>query len=258
VKLPNKNALITGGSSGIGQAIAVAFASEGANVIFSFHENHEGALETLDLIGSNGIKKAAVHANLANTDSLHNLVGEALNYLETIDILVNNAGIVARYPNFLDITLEALEEINLVNLSAPFVLTQQVAGHMKENNIKGSIINISSVSAEITSPGLAHYECSKAALNALTRGAASDLARFNIRVNAIAPGLVATNINKAQRENDPSAWQARSSKIPLGRVGKPNDIAGMAVFLGSDEAEWMTGTIIPFDGGLSVISPFRK
>ena len=114
------------------------------------------------------------------------------------------------------------------------------------------------MSAEITTQRLMHYECSKAALNSLTRSAASELASYGIRVNAIAPGLVETNINDAQRKNDPDAWIQRSSKIPLSRAGLPDDIASLAVFLVSKKASWITGSITAVDGGIGVASPFAK
>lgn len=255
-KLRNKSVLITGASSGIGQAIAIAYAAEGANVAFSYHSNVEGMKNTLDEIKNIGNVGFAFSASMADNCSIYKLVEDVIGCLGSIDILVNNAGMVTRFKDFLDISIKSLDEIQAVNLRAPFILTQEVAKCMKERDRGGCIINISSMSADIVSPGLTHYECSKAALHALTRGAAGDLAKYNIRVNAIAPGLVATNINHAQRENDLDAWIQRSSKIPLGRTGMPKDIASLAVFLASEEASWMTGSIIPFDGGIGIASPF--
>ncbi|MBA3537892.1 MAG: glucose 1-dehydrogenase [Tatlockia sp.] len=258
MQLANKNALITGGSNGIGQAIAIAFAREGANVIFTYNQNKEEAQNTLDQMSTNCTLKKAIQANFKDEKSIPILLKEVEINFDKIDILVNNAGIISRFANFLDISLEALDDLTKVNLRAPFALMQQVAGTMKMKGNQGSIINISSVSATITSPGLAHYEASKAALNAITRGAANDLASYKIRVNTIAPGLVVTNMNKMQREQNPELWELRKSKIPLKCVGKPSDIANMAVFLASDAANWITGAIIPVDGGFSVSSLFDK
>ena len=256
--LANKNVLITGGSSGIGQAIAIAFARAGANVVFTYNQNKAGATRTIDSIENNCNKKCSIKANLSNVSSIHELIDETEAFLGSIDILVNNVGVVRRSPSFLETPLDYLDDVMNVNLKVPFALIQIVAQRMKKTGNKGNIINISSLSAEVVSPGLAHYECSKAALNALTRAAASELAAFNIRVNAIAPGLVATNMNKDQWEKNTEAWTVRSSKIPLGRAGLPQDIANMALFLASDQAEWITGTIIAADGGLTVRSPFAK
>lgn len=256
--LENKNAFITGGSSGIGQAITIAFARAGANVAFTYNQNNAGAASTLNILKGNPTKASAIQANLIDISIIPELINKVEANLGSIDILVNNAGAVIRSPHFLDTPLEALDEVISLNLKVPFFLMQTVANRMKNRKTKGNILNISSVSAEIVSPGLAHYECSKAALNALTRAAASELAAFNIRVNAIAPGLVATNMNQEQREHNPDAWNLRKNKIPLGRAGEPNDIASMALFLASEQAEWITGNIITIDGGLSVSSPFQR
>jgi 3-oxoacyl-[acyl-carrier protein] reductase len=126
---------------------------------------------------------------------------------------------------------------------------------MRQQDRGGSIINISSISAKIISPGLTHYECSKAALNMLTKASASALAKYKIRVNAIAPGLIETNINQTQREANPQAWNKRTAKIPLNRAGKPEDITPMAIMLASKKSSWITGSIITIDGGSDVYVP---
>jgi glucose 1-dehydrogenase len=257
-KLSNKNILITGGSSGIGQAIAIACAKEGAHIAFSYHSNSAGAQQTVTKIKEMGSKVVALSVDMNNESSVYQLIEDAIQHLAHIDILVNNAGMLTRHKTFFDISLDCFDQIQAVNVRAPFILIQKIARHMQAKGILGSILNISSVSVEITTPGLMHYECSKAALNALTRSAASELAAYGIRVNAIAPGLVETNINAAQRKNDPDAWIQRSEKIPLGRAGLPDDIAGLSVFLVSDAASWITGSIMTVDGGIGVMSPFAK
>jgi len=257
-RLANKKVLITGASSGIGQAIAKAYASEGADIVFTYRGNTAGAEQTAAELIAYGSRVTALQLDLHDTNAVDNLTQQALEHMGRIDILVNNAGMVNRHKDFLDIPLSSLIETHLINVVAPFILMQNVAKTMQKNNMGGSIINISSISAEIIFPGLTQYEASKAALNALTRGAASDLASHNIRVNAIAPGLVATNINKNQRETNPELWAKRISPIPLGRVGKPEEIAALAVLLGSDEGEWITGSVFTIDGGLSVRSPYPR
>lgn len=255
-KLTNKRVLITGGSSGIGQEIALAFAKKGAIVAFSYHKNSTGAQATVTQIESTGDKVFAIEADMADEKSLDHLFQEALNKLGGLDILVNNAGTLTRHPNFLEIPLTAFEHVHAVNIRAPFILTQLAGQQMRKQNTGGSIINISSRSSTIITPGLAHYEASKAALDALTRSTASELAPYNIRVNAVAPGLVATEMNRQQREKDLSAWERRSSQIPLGRSGTPQDVAAIVLALASDKATWTTGAIIPVDGGIGVVSPF--
>ena len=253
--LANKKLFITGASSGIGQGIALAYARAGADVIFSYQKNRPGADETLKLIQAQGVRAMAIVANLEEVSEVYALAAQVIETFD-VDILINNAGTLSRHQAFTDIPLASFEKIQAVNLRAPFILTQEMAKHMRTKGIEGSIINISSGSARIVSPGLTHYECSKAALEALTRGAANSLAPYRIRVNAIAPGLVATDINRAQREQDPASWAYRTSKIPLGRFGTPEDIAQAAIFLGSDASRWITGAILDVDGGLGVLSPF--
>jgi glucose 1-dehydrogenase len=257
-RLANKRVLITGGSSGIGQAIAIAYANEGAKVVFNYHHNYEGAQKTLNEIAKKGLEAHAVYANLNEINDAYQLLEKAILQLQGIDILINNAGTLTRHTNFMDISLENFEKIQAVNIRAPFILLQETARQLQKQNSGGCIINVSSISAKIATSGLAHYECSKAALNALTRAAAQDLSQYNIRVNAIEPGLIGTNINKLQREQDPSLWKKRNELIPLGKSGNPEDIANVAIFLASKDAEWITGSTITVDGGISVLNPFTN
>ena len=247
-----KTVLITGVSSGIGQAIAIAFAKEGANLAITYQKNREGAEQTQKAIQHLGRQCKIIQANLSSDSELFQLVPEALTFLGGIDILVNNAGMLTRHTDFLDISIEAFDLIQAVNYRAPFILTQAVARIMKERSHAGSIINICSLSSTLIVSGFAHYEASKAALAMLTKSSASDLAKYNIRVNAISPGLVETNINSRQRETMPDIWEKRCSKIPLQRTGKPGDVVPVALLLASSESAWMTGTIIGVDGGMAV------
>lgn len=249
-ELTDKKILITGGSSGIGQAIAIACAKEGAQVLVTYTQNQDGISETLAEIKQYNPKSDSVKCNLAETDDISLIAEAVLTKMRGLDILVNNAGTLSRHHSFLDINVADFDLVHAINLRAPFLLTQMAANIMIQQKQGGSIINISSASAKVISPGLVHYECSKAALNALTRGAAAELAKYNIRVNAIEPGLVKTNINRNQWENNSEIWQQRCKKIPLGRSGKPLDIANMAVFLMSEQASWITGALIPVDGGV--------
>jgi NAD(P)-dependent dehydrogenase (short-subunit alcohol dehydrogenase family) len=256
-KLEGLRALITGGSSGIGQAIALAFAVEGADIAFTYLKNEGRAKQTAEKIENLGNKAFAIQANLADINDIQHAAQETVERLGGIDILVNNAGVITRHHDLFSIASTDLDYVYVVNLKAPFILTQKLAKQMQDQGVGGSIINISSMSAAIVAPGITHYECSKAALNALTRGTASSLAKYNIRVNAILPGLVETDINKEQREKSPELWKKRCEPIPLGRVGQPADIINLAILLASPKmSSWITGTIIPVDGGLSVTSPF--
>ena len=251
-ELCEKKAMVTGGSSGIGRAIAIAYAQEGADVVFSYYKHQKEANELVSFIKSLGRKVKAIHVDMNNFNHLNQFVEEGVNYLSGIDIFVNNAGMLTRHAGFLNIPLDAFDLIQTVNVRAPFFLTQRIAQCMQRGAKGGSIINISSMSAFIISAGLTHYECSKAALNMLTKAAAHALAKDNIRVNAIAPGLVATNMNRHQREYESEIWDKREARIPLQRVGKPEDIAYVAVMLASPRSAWITGNVIPVDGGLGL------
>lgn len=257
MKLAGKKALITGASSGLGQAIAIAFAKEGADIVFSYQSNEKGATATQQQIQSLNRKCLAVKAALQDVTQLQALMSEAENFLSEINILVNNAGMLTRHPNFLDISVDNFDLIQAVNVRAPFLLSQWAAKQMIKQGRVGSIIHISSASAEVTSAGLAHYECSKAAINRLTKTMASELAPYQIRVNAIAPGLFATNINSHQHQSNPEIWQERCARIPMKKAGQPDQISALAVLLASDDGDLMTGDIITIDGGISINSFLR-
>ncbi|MGH2561044.1 MAG: SDR family NAD(P)-dependent oxidoreductase, partial [Thermomicrobiales bacterium] len=171
--------------------------------------------------------------------------------LGRIDVLVNGAGMLTRSP-VLDLPVEDFDRVLAVGLKGPFLLSQAVARQMVARKEGGCIINITSISAERAFPQLVHYQCAKAALAMLTKGMALELAPHGIRVNAIAPGLTATDMNRAHWHDQPEIWQQRAARIPLGRAGTPTDHAGAAVFLASAAADWITGTTIMIDGGQTV------
>ena len=257
MKLKGKKAVITGASSGLGQAIAVAFAKEGADIVFCYQSNEEGALHTKKLIENENRTCLAIRVELQHIDQLQQFITRAENHLGEIDILVNNAGTLTRHSSFLDIPIDEFDLIQSVNIRAPFFLSQWAAKHMIKQGRGGSIINISSASAEVASLGLVHYECSKAALNRLTKSMASELAAHNIRVNAIAPGLFATNINIDQHSKNPTLWEERCLRIPLKKAGTPDKIVALALLLVSDDGDLITGDIIAIDGGIGINSLLR-
>jgi len=257
MKLKNKNVVITGASSGLGQAIAISFAREGGNIVFSYQSNDSGALSTEKQIKAFGVNCLAVKTSLQHISQLQIFISKAEAFFGDIDILVNNAGIVTRYSSCLEISVDDFDLIQAVNVRAPFILSQWAGKKMIEQGKGGSIINISSVSAEVTSIGLTHYECSKAAINRLTQSMASELAAHNIRVNAIAPGLFATNMNSHQHQSNNAVWQDRVSHIPMKKAGEPNQISALAVLLASSDGELITGEVVTIDGGISINSLLR-
>jgi NAD(P)-dependent dehydrogenase (short-subunit alcohol dehydrogenase family) len=249
-RLRGKRALVTGGERGIGRAIALGLAREGADVAIMYYQQPDSANELVDKITSFGQRGLALFGDVSEPEQVRSTVEAVTLTLGGIDVLVNNAAILLRQ-SFLDIPVEDFDRILKVNVRGTFLMTQQVAREMVANSIAGSIINVSSLSAERAAPGLVHYQASKAGVLMLTRGTALELARFGIRVNAIAPGLTITDLNR-DLMSDPAIRAERVSAVPLGRAGQPEDHVGAAVFLASDESAWITGATLAVDGGLTV------
>lgn len=249
-RLEGKKIFITGGSSGIGRAIAIASAEAGADVLISYCKSKQEALETVSTMRKSGKYASKLHADLSNKNETKELIDKAISKLGRIDVLINNAGALTRH-SFLNVTQEDLRRILEINLIAPFILTQDVSKEMIKQKIKGSIINIGSISAERASSALSHYESAKAGLMMLTKSASLALGSYGIRVNCIQPGLTETEINKDLRQDDDIKWKKKLDSIPLGRVGKPQDHVGAVLFLASDESSWVTGASIIVDGGRS-------
>lgn len=247
--LEGKSGIITGGIRGIGSAISEECASEGANLlIVARHEDPEKKTFIKNL-QKHGVQVFELYIDLQEKDAANKIVAYAKEKLGKIDFLVNNAATITR-KSLLEITQEEYHRILQVNLHTPFLLTQLVAETMIDNKIKGSILNISSISAYRSSKNIAHYEISKAGLHMLTISSAYSLSEHSIRVNEIAAGLTATDGNSDQWKNDPELWSKRATPIPLGRAGVPSDHSKGAIFLLSDESSWITGATLTIDGGL--------
>lgn len=250
-RFEGKKVLVTGGSRGIGRAISIAFAKEGADVLISYCKSKQEAIETVSEIHRNGNYASCLQIDLSNRNETHKFIDRAMIELGHIDVLINNAGALTRH-TFLDVPEKELERIIEINLLAPFILTQNVAKEMIKHEIKGSIINIGSISSEKASYSLPHYEMAKAGLLMMTKSASLALGPYGIRVNSIQPGLTETDINNDLRKDGKSNWKGKIESIPLGRVGKPQDHIGAVLFLASDESSWMTGASMIIDGGRSV------
>lgn len=249
-RLEGKRAVITGGSNGIGRAIAEAFVVEGAAVFFTVRTDEAAAAELERWGAARGARVGSTRLEAADVTSVARLRDEALEFLGGVEVLVNNAATITR-TGFLDVTLDEYTRVLDVNLRFPFFAAQAFGRHMRDAGIRGSIINVSSVSGTSAVSRMAHYQCSKAGLNMLTRGAAYELAAFGIRVNTISPGLTATNANRDQWRDDPDRWRSRARGIPLGPA-EARDHAGAAVFLASDESSRITGANLVIDGGYGV------
>jgi len=247
-KLAGKVAIITGAATGIGKAIAIEMARQGAAVVVNYHSEKSPGQPVVDEITAAGDKAIAVQADVSAQDQVNNLVQQVVQQLGRVDILVNNAGIEHSTP-FLEKTLDDWNRTINVNLTGPFICTQAAARQMVQQNSRGTIINISSVHEDLAFPGYADYCAAKGGLRMLCRDLALELAPHNINVVNVAPGAIATPINNETLE-DPAKTAALIREIPLSRIGSPEEVASLVAFLGTDAASYITGTTIFIDGGL--------
>ncbi len=248
MKLAGKVACVTGSGQGIGQAIAIRLAQEGADVIVDDRVIGESAEQTLAEIRRCGRRAMAVQGDLSNPADDRRVIAEGVAQMGRIDILVNNAGVEKR-ADFWDVTEADFDFVLGINLRGTFFITQDFVKHLRETNRPGRIINISSVHEELPFPHFSTYCASKGGLKMLCRDLAIELAPLGITINNIAPGAIETPINKALL-NNPELLKMLLEKIPLGRLGTPKDVAGLAAFLASDDAAYITGSTLFVDGGL--------
>ena len=246
MRLNGKVAIVTGAATGIGQAIAIRFAREGAAVVVDYVGKAPN--ETEKAIKDVGGKSIGVAADVSSPEQVQNLIVSTVKEFGKRDIVVNNAGIEKKFA-FVDYPLEELQKIMAVNLIGPFLVSQAAARQMIQQGKGGRIINISSVHEDLPMPTNAAYCASKGALRMLARTIAVELGKDNITVNNIGPGAVYTPID-ADVEANPEMEKALMAEIPLNRWGKPEDIAGLAVYLASDEAAYVTGSTYFIDGGM--------
>ena len=251
MRLEGKRALVTGGSRGIGRAIALGLAREGANVAVNYRRSRGDAESAVREIERMGRRAVAVQGSTDSRADVERLVAEAHDFLGGLDILVNNAGILKRTP-FLEISEEEWDAILDVNLKGYFLVGQTVARLMVETGTAGAIVNVSSAGQAVAAPNLVHYCVSKAGVEMLTKEMALELAPHNVRVNAVAPGLIETDINRADIAQD-EFREGRLARIPLREIGTPDDVVGAVVFLASnEEARLMTGASVFVDAGQTI------
>jgi glucose 1-dehydrogenase len=248
MRLRGRVAIVTGAGSGIGQGVAERLASEGARVIVDYVGSPAGAKDTEKAIEDRGGEGRIVQADVTRINDVRCLVDTAWSQFGAADILVNNAG-VEKKADFWNVTEADYDEVLAVNLRGPFFLTQAFVQRLREAQKPGSIINISSVHEDMAFPGFAPYCCSKGGLRMLMRDLAVELGPLGINVNNVAPGAISTPINKSLLEDKPKL-KALLANIPLGRLGTPEDVAGLVAFLASDDAAYITGSTFVVDGGL--------
>jgi glucose 1-dehydrogenase len=247
-RLEGKVAVVTGSGSGIGRAIAERLAQEGADCVVDYRDHVDEAKETRQAIESAGGKSIMVHADVSILADCTNLIAQAWQQLGSCDILVNNAGI-EKGADFWDVTEADFDVVMNVNFKGAFFLTQAFVRKLRDAKKPGRIVNISSVHEDMVFPHFASYCASKGAMRMMMRDLSVELGPLGITINNIAPGAIATPINTALM-NDPAQLDPLLRNIPLGRLGKPEEVAGLAAFLASDEAAYVTGSTYFIDGGL--------
>jgi glucose 1-dehydrogenase len=247
-RLAGKVAIVTGSDSGIGRAIAVRFAREGAAVTVHYRRNQQGAEEVRQEIAGQGGRVTVIQGDVSVAADAQRLVDGTVQAFGGLDILVNNAGVEVPKP-FLDIPEHEWDLVIGVNLKGPFLCTQAAVRAMLADRRAGRVINISSIHEDLPMPGNSPYCASKGGLRMLMRTLCDELGPHGITVNNIGPGAIDTPINAATLA-DPEKVAALNAGIPLGRIGRPEEVAGLAAYLASDEAAYITGATYFIDGGL--------
>jgi NAD(P)-dependent dehydrogenase (short-subunit alcohol dehydrogenase family) len=258
--LGDKLVLVTGAGTGIGQGVAIALAEMGADVALHYRGSAEGALEAVERIRGLGRRATAVSGDLSVVADCRRVVDEAAGYLGGLDALVNNAGITTTI-DFLDVTEEQFDRSYNLNIRGQFFCAQRAVRHMVARGralqaadpdgrwAGGSIVNISSVHAALGAPGHSVYAGTKGAINAWTRELAVELLPYRIRANVLAPGTI--EVPSYWRKSADYTREAGNAIVPWGRVGLPEDVGYLAAYLISDGSEFMTGSVLYFDGGLT-------
>jgi glucose 1-dehydrogenase len=247
MRLEGKVALVTGGDTGIGSGICRRFAQDGADVVIDYAGDTAPADALVQQLTGMGRRAIAIKADISDQAAVNMLFQQAIAAFGKVDILVNNAGMEKRAA-FLDVTLDDFEKVIAVNLRGAFLCAQAAARDMVKRN-EGRIINISSIHEDVAFPEFVPYACSKGGMRMLMRTLAVELAQYQITVNNVAPGAIATPINKATLV-DPEKVAALNALIPLGHLGDPDDVAAVAAFLASPDAAYVTGSTYYVDGGM--------
>jgi NAD(P)-dependent dehydrogenase (short-subunit alcohol dehydrogenase family) len=244
--LAGRRAIITGAARGIGLACARRFAVEGAAILVVDLDAQAGEAAVAQLVGQ-GAKAAFHRADLTRTEAIEGVVEAAVATLGGVDILVNNAGIVTT-ADFFDLTAEGFDRVMAINLRAPFLLTQAAARRMRDQGSGGAVVNLSSINAVLNGPTSLAYCVSKGGLNQLTRNCAIALAPYGVRVNAVGPGTIATEM-AAQVGLTGDGMRPVLERTPMGRLGEADEIAAVALFLASDDSSFVSGQTVYADGG---------
>jgi glucose 1-dehydrogenase len=248
MRLLGKVACVTGSAQGIGQAIAVRLAQEGADIVINDLHDDARAQQTLALVQAAGRRACIVVGDIGKVADDYRVIEQGVRHMGRIDILVNNAGI-EKHAAFWDATEADYDQVLAVNQKGVFFTTQAFVRHLRQTGRGGKIINISSVHEELPMPNFTSYCASKGGLMMMMRNLSLELAPLGVTINNIAPGAIETPMNAALL-NRPELLQTLLGNIPLKRLGRPQDVAGAAAFLASPDADYITGTTLRVDGGL--------
>ena len=254
--LQDKRVLVTGASSGIGQAIAIRFAEEGARVVINYRRGLDGARATERAILEGGTKHPpiVIQADIAKAEDVNRMFDQSIGELGGLDILINNAAVQCEGSAH-EMALEAFEEVIATNLTGAFLCAQRTISDLRKRDAPGVIINVSSVHELIPKPHYIAYAVSKGGMQNLTQTLALEYAQHGIRVNGIGPGATITPMNRAWKD-DPKRRAEVENHIPLGRSGTPQEMAAATAFLCSEEASYITGQTLFIDGGLTLYPEF--
>lgn len=259
-KLAGQTALVTGASSGIGQGVALALGAAGANVIINYISNADTASSIAEQIKNDGAEAIAIKADVSKEDEVINMFQQAIQHFGTVDILVNNAGL-QKDAAFHEMTLAQWQTVIDINLTGQFLCAREAVKEFLKRGMTdrslalGKIICMSSVHEVIPWAGHANYASSKGAIKMMMQTLAQEYGPQKIRVNSICPGAIQTPINKAAWST-PAAYNSLMTLIPYNRIGTPADIGKLAVFLASDDSDYITGASIFIDGGMTVFESF--
>jgi 3-oxoacyl-[acyl-carrier protein] reductase len=250
MRLKDKVAIVTGSSRGVGKAIALAFGAEGANLVVNYFSNHDAADDVVEQIKKMGRKAIDIKADIAHAREVDRLFQAAMDEFGRVDILVNNAGFT-RPAMMLKMTGTEWDQVLDIHLKGAFLCSQAAAQYMKDQN-SGKIINVTSVAGLVGTVGQINYSAAKGGLISMTKSAARELARYNICVNVISLGIVATDMTEKIR-NDEKLSEVYMNRILLKRFGEAEDITPAFVFLAADESNYITGQLLCVDGGYGMI-----
>lgn len=253
--LKGKVVAITGASTGLGKAMALRFGKEGAKVVINYFKEDPAVKEMIDTIKNSGGDAAAIQGDVTKEEDVKKIIQTAISHFGQLDVMINNAGVENEVPSE-ELSLEDWNRVITTNLTGTFLGCREAIDYMVENNVQGSIINMSSVHEIIPWPHFAHYAASKGGVKLMSETLALEFAPKGIRINCIGPGAIDTPIN-AEKFSDPELKAGVEELIPMGYIGKPEQIASVAAWLASNEASYVTGITLYADGGMTKYPSFQ-